>query len=210
MPSHGHLERNCRQAAGAEDEQRVRRRELEVREDLGREPLDALDEHRLPLAVRAHDLRVEGHRELHDRVKPRIGAVAGEELLDRDPRVTGAEGVDKPVGGDCVRADAARVVECVLLRRFDALEELPSGCQEAVFGPCRHSSSLAAVPAHRVTMLGTGLIGMFYTMALHGVRSRDQVQVVYSRSRDRVQKFHNGTLPEIGHSRGSGNPGPRV
>ena len=40
-----------------------------------------------------------------------------------------------------------------------------------------------------VTMLGTGLIGMFYTMTLHGNRSRDRVQVVYSRSEDRVAKF---------------------
>ncbi len=42
---------------------------------------------------------------------------------------------------------------------------------------------------HKTTMLGTGLIGMFYTMALHGARSRDQVQIVYSRSQERVQKF---------------------
>ncbi len=42
---------------------------------------------------------------------------------------------------------------------------------------------------HKITMLGTGLIGMFYTMVLHGQRSRDRVQVVYSRSEERVQKF---------------------
>jgi len=42
---------------------------------------------------------------------------------------------------------------------------------------------------HNITMLGTGLIGMFYTMTLHGQRSRDQVQVVYSRSSERVQQF---------------------
>ena len=30
---------------------------------------------------------------------------------------------------------------------------------------------------HRVTMLGTGLIGDFYTMTLHGQRSRDRVRV---------------------------------
>jgi predicted dehydrogenase len=42
---------------------------------------------------------------------------------------------------------------------------------------------------HKITMLGTGLIGMFYTMVLHGQRSRDQVHVVYSRSEDRVKKF---------------------
>src|SRR5258706_15556898 len=42
---------------------------------------------------------------------------------------------------------------------------------------------------HKITMLGTGLIGMFYTMVLHGQRSRDQVHVVYSRSEDRVKQF---------------------
>jgi predicted dehydrogenase len=38
-------------------------------------------------------------------------------------------------------------------------------------------------------MLGTGLIGMFYTMTLHGARSRDRVEVVYSRSDERVKQF---------------------
>ncbi len=42
---------------------------------------------------------------------------------------------------------------------------------------------------HKITMLGAGLIGMFYTMVLHGHRSRDQVSVVYSRSEERVKKF---------------------
>ena len=41
----------------------------------------------------------------------------------------------------------------------------------------------------KITMLGTGLIGMFYTMTLHGNRSRDQVQMVYSRSEERGQQF---------------------
>ena len=36
---------------------------------------------------------------------------------------------------------------------------------------------------HRITMLGTGLIGDFYTMTLHGQRGRDRVRVVYSRTR---------------------------
>jgi predicted dehydrogenase len=38
-------------------------------------------------------------------------------------------------------------------------------------------------------MLGTGLIGMFYTMTLHGHRSRDQVTVVYSRTAERARQF---------------------
>ena len=41
----------------------------------------------------------------------------------------------------------------------------------------------------RLTMLGTGLIGMFYTMTLHGKRSRDRVQVVYSRTEERARQF---------------------
>ncbi|MDQ3492597.1 MAG: Gfo/Idh/MocA family oxidoreductase [Chloroflexota bacterium] len=40
-----------------------------------------------------------------------------------------------------------------------------------------------------ITMLGTGLIGDFYTMTLHGQRSRDRVRVVYSRSEERGQAF---------------------
>lgn len=38
-------------------------------------------------------------------------------------------------------------------------------------------------------MLGTGLIGDFYTMTLHGQRSRDRVEVVYSRSTERGAAF---------------------
>ena len=40
---------------------------------------------------------------------------------------------------------------------------------------------------HKITMLGTGLIGMFYIMALHSQRSRDRVHAVYSRTADRVK-----------------------
>lgn len=42
---------------------------------------------------------------------------------------------------------------------------------------------------HKVTMLGTGLIGMFYTMTLHGGRSRDKVHVAYSRTSERAAEF---------------------
>jgi predicted dehydrogenase len=38
-------------------------------------------------------------------------------------------------------------------------------------------------------MLGTGLIGDFYTMTLHGQRGRDSVGVVYSRSEERGAAF---------------------
>jgi predicted dehydrogenase len=42
---------------------------------------------------------------------------------------------------------------------------------------------------HGMTVLGTGLIGMFYTMTLHGERKQDRVRCVYSRSRDRAKDF---------------------
>ena len=50
---------------------------------------------------------------------------------------------------------------------------------------------------HRVAMLGTGLIGDFYTMTLHGQRGRDRVQVVYSRSEERGAAFRERwSIPE--------------
>ena len=43
--------------------------------------------------------------------------------------------------------------------------------------------------SHAVTMRGTGLIGDFYTMTLHGQRGRDRVRVAYSRSEARGTAF---------------------
>jgi predicted dehydrogenase len=42
---------------------------------------------------------------------------------------------------------------------------------------------------HRITLLGSGFIGMFYTMALHGHRGTDRVHVNYSRSGDRASEL---------------------
>ena len=42
---------------------------------------------------------------------------------------------------------------------------------------------------HAITMLGTGLIGDFYTNTLHGQRGRDRVRVVYSRTAERGEAF---------------------
>lgn len=42
---------------------------------------------------------------------------------------------------------------------------------------------------YKITLLGTGLIGTFYTMSLHGQRRMDRVHTVYSRSEDRAQQF---------------------
>ena len=51
--------------------------------------------------------------------------------------------------------------------------------------------------AHRIAMLGTGLIGEFYTATLHGKRGRDEVRVVYSRSDERARTFaERWSIPE--------------
>lgn len=42
---------------------------------------------------------------------------------------------------------------------------------------------------HKLTMLGTGLIGMFYTMTLHKQRGIDRMHVVYSRTEERAKTF---------------------
>jgi predicted dehydrogenase len=53
------------------------------------------------------------------------------------------------------------------------------------------------VNSHTVTMLGTGLIGDFYTNTLHGQRGRDRVGVVYSRSQARADAFRERwSIPE--------------
>ncbi len=41
---------------------------------------------------------------------------------------------------------------------------------------------------HKITMLGTGLIGRFYTLALHGGRGQDRVHMLYSRSAERAKQ----------------------
>ena len=43
--------------------------------------------------------------------------------------------------------------------------------------------------SHKITMLGTGLIGMFYTMTLHNQRGADRVHAVYSRREERATEF---------------------
>ncbi|MEM8897051.1 MAG: Gfo/Idh/MocA family oxidoreductase [Bacteroidota bacterium] len=42
---------------------------------------------------------------------------------------------------------------------------------------------------HKIAMLGTGLIGHFYTRALHLPRGGDRVHIVYSRREERAQEF---------------------
>ncbi|MEX0599468.1 MAG: Gfo/Idh/MocA family oxidoreductase, partial [Rhodothermales bacterium] len=40
-----------------------------------------------------------------------------------------------------------------------------------------------------ITLLGTGLIGMFYASTINGARGRDRVNVVYSRREERAREF---------------------
>lgn len=42
---------------------------------------------------------------------------------------------------------------------------------------------------HKITLLGTGLIGQFYADSLIGMRNRDEIKVVYSRSPENARKF---------------------
>jgi predicted dehydrogenase len=42
---------------------------------------------------------------------------------------------------------------------------------------------------HRISLLGSGLIGVFYTMALHGHRRQDRVVINYSRSAERAREL---------------------
>ncbi|MDE0326510.1 MAG: Gfo/Idh/MocA family oxidoreductase [Candidatus Poribacteria bacterium] len=48
---------------------------------------------------------------------------------------------------------------------------------------------MSELRSHKVTMLGTGLIGMFYTMTLHNQRGADRVHSVYSRREERSTTF---------------------
>ena len=59
--------------------------------------------------------------------------------------------------------------------------------------------------AHSITMLGTGLIGDFYTMTLHGQRGRDRVAVVYSRPPSAARRSRSG-----GHAARHDQHGGRV
>jgi predicted dehydrogenase len=45
------------------------------------------------------------------------------------------------------------------------------------------------IKSHKITMLGTGLIGTFYTMTLHGQRGRDRVHMVCSLEEEEVKAF---------------------
>ena len=43
--------------------------------------------------------------------------------------------------------------------------------------------------SHKITLLGTGLIGQFYTMTLHGQRGRDRVHMVCALTDEEARTF---------------------
>ena len=99
--AHRHLDRDRREPRGARTpSSRPAARTGSSTRMTSASPSVALDEHRLPLAVGPDDLGVERHRQLGDRVEPRVRAVAREHLLERDARVAGPEQVDEPAVGD--------------------------------------------------------------------------------------------------------------
>ena len=76
---------------------------------------------------------------------------------------------------------------------------LPTEDQGLVFGFTEGAQGIGfpAMKAHQLTMLGTGLIGEFYTATLHGQRGRDQVRIVFSKSKERAGAFKDRwSIPE--------------
>lgn len=50
----------------------------------------------------------------------------------------------------------------------------------------------------KIAMLGSGFIADFYTMSIHGLRSRDRVISVYARSEEKGKKFaHKWGIPKV-------------
>src|SRR5919206_4571496 len=98
-----------------------------------------------------------------------------------------------PVPNACTRPSAA-----IASAQIRLASSIASRCDASIrsrrrrAGPRKHSVTRLVshpVPGHRVTMLGTGLIGLFYTLTLHGRRGLDRVHVVYSRSEERARAF---------------------
>ena len=106
------------------------------------EPLHVLQEHRLPLPVRADDRVVKGHRQLDDRVEPRERPVAREHLLDGHPRMPGPEDVDQASGQDRLGEPlAAALTDRGELGRFDRVQVVADGPSSIDSGHLRRRSS---------------------------------------------------------------------
>ena len=117
-----HVDRHGVAAAGRDREQAIVGRRGEVPPEDRAEPLDVLQEHRLPLPVRADDRVVIRHRQLDDRMEARERPVAREHLLDGHPRVARPEDVDEPSRQDRRREPRRASRIAVELRRLDRVE----------------------------------------------------------------------------------------
>ena len=67
-----------------------------------------------------------------------------------------------------------------------------------------HREGDPGMNAHHITMLGTGLIGDFYTATLHGQRGRDRVQVVFSTVRGARRGVRRALVDPRAHDRPGG------
>ena len=107
-----------------------------------------------------------------------------------------AEEVDEPARGDRVGAEpAARSTRLALALRAGSSRSLAAARYRvgSVLTSSSNEEVAATVVGHKVSMLGTGLIGLFYTRTLHGQRNRDRVHVVYSRSEERAEAVLRAT-----------------
>ena len=82
-----------------------------------------LEEHGLPLAVRADHQVVVGEGELDDGMEAGEAAVAGEHLFDNDARMSRAEEVDESVACNGIGTDFGGPLDGIELRGFDSFED---------------------------------------------------------------------------------------
>ena len=150
---------------------------------------------RWPLAP--DDLGVERHRQLGDRVEPRVRAVAREHLLDRDPRVAGPEQVDEAAGGDRLGAPLAGLSRW---RRPGS----PQGARAARMASSSQARPGAAVvvssPAPRRRAAATGSQRAAPHRAIGGVDDRVDDEPVVGTSRAAVDAVTE-RLDDVAHHR---------
>jgi len=96
--------------------------ELDLLQDDPPEPVDLLEEHGLTQTVWSDHADVVRDGELGDRVKTGEAADPGEHLLGVHPRMTGAEDMHEPVGGDRPGKEIGRLLDRIELRRLESVE----------------------------------------------------------------------------------------
>ena len=95
------------------------------------------------------------------------------------------------------------------MRMFGHLTELLLEIRRRVlppvpFQPLALTIFIGEGQMHKIAMLGTGLIGRFYTMSLLNFRGKDEIKVVYSARESQAQKF-----ADDGYCQGTGPEAPR-